>query len=131
MLAFIAQQLGITPVAFLDYARRDATRRGHLLELQAMLGLRAFGLGDYRSLPSWALEVARQTDRGEVIVSALVEEVRRRRIVLRGSSCRAQAFSSGSGSLREPAHAPRRTPILWPASRRSNASGCTDSSRSR
>jgi TnpA family transposase len=29
MLAFIAQQLGIAPAAFRDYARRDTTRREH------------------------------------------------------------------------------------------------------
>lgn len=82
MLAFIAQQLGVSPATFLGYARRDPTRREHLLELQAALGLKAFGLGDYRSLSAWALEVARQTDRGEAIIAALVEEVRRRRIIL-------------------------------------------------
>jgi TnpA family transposase len=82
MLAFIAQQLGIVPATFLDYARRDATRREHFLELQAVLGLRTFGRSDYRSLSSWVVEVAQQTDRGEAIVSALVEEVRRRRIIL-------------------------------------------------
>src|SRR4051794_35330348 len=41
MLAFIAQQLGLAPAAFPEYARRDTTRREHLLELEAMLGLRS------------------------------------------------------------------------------------------
>ena len=75
MLAFVAQQLGVPPATFLDYARRDPTRREHLLELHAALDLKAFGLVDYRSLSSLSLEVARQTDRWEAIVAALVEEV--------------------------------------------------------
>src|SRR3954447_14746780 len=105
MLAFIAQQLGLAPAAFPDYARRDTTRREHLLELEAMLGLRTFGLRDYRSLAGHALEVARQTDRGEAIVAALVEEVRRRRIILPSPAVLERIGLSARARARAAAHA--------------------------
>ena len=126
MLVFIAQQLGLTTASFADYGRRDQTRREHFLELEAALGLKTFGLRHYRSLAGYALEVARQTDRGDAIVSALVGEVRRRQVILPSP-----ASSSGSDSPRGPEPAPRRTPISWPVSRRSSAKGCMGSSRSR
>ena len=43
VLAFIASQIGVAPEAFTDYARRDETRRAHLGEIQAYLGVRPFG----------------------------------------------------------------------------------------
>ena len=51
MLAFIADQLRIDSNDFEDYARqRLATRREHLGELQAYLGLQPFGRPDYRTM---------------------------------------------------------------------------------
>src|SRR3954447_12163245 len=44
MIAFVAQQLGMPPADFADYARRDQTRREHAVELQGYLNLRSFGL---------------------------------------------------------------------------------------
>jgi TnpA family transposase len=84
---------------------RDATRREHLLELQAVLGLRVFGRGDYRALSSWALEVARQTDRGDVIVSTLVDEVRRRQIILPSPNVLERIGLSARARARAAAHA--------------------------
>jgi hypothetical protein len=105
LLAFIAQQLGVAPATFLDYARRDTTRREHFLELQAVLGLKTFGLGDYRSLSRWTLEVARRTDQGEAIVSAIVEEVRRRRIILPSPGVLERIGLSTRSRARAAAHA--------------------------
>ena len=51
MLAFIADQLRIDSNDFGDYARqRWATRREHLGELQAYLGLQPFGRPDYQTM---------------------------------------------------------------------------------
>jgi hypothetical protein len=44
MLAHIAGQVGTDPALFADYARRDETRREHLVELQAALGMASFGM---------------------------------------------------------------------------------------
>ena len=51
MIAFVARQLGVRHVDFANYAQRDQTRREHAVELQRYLGLRSFGLMDWR-LPS-------------------------------------------------------------------------------
>src|SRR3954468_4681756 len=69
VLAFVARQLGLAAASFADYGPRDQIRREHLRELETALGLRTFGLRDYRSLAGHALEMARQADRGEAIVA--------------------------------------------------------------
>ena len=48
LLDFVAGQLGIPPTTFVDYARRDQTRREHAAELQVLLGLRSSWLDDWR-----------------------------------------------------------------------------------
>ena len=52
MIAFVAHQLGVPSADFADYAQRDQTRREHAVELQRYLGLRSFGLADWRRLPA-------------------------------------------------------------------------------
>ena len=37
LLHFLGDQLGVNPAVFADYARRDETRREHLIEVQAYL----------------------------------------------------------------------------------------------
>ena len=49
MIAFVARQLGVPPVEFANYAQRDQIRREHAVELQKYLGLRSFGLTDWRA----------------------------------------------------------------------------------
>ena len=49
LLHFLADQLGVNPAAFADYARRDETRREHLIEVQSYLSLRAAAREDRRS----------------------------------------------------------------------------------
>jgi TnpA family transposase len=70
-----------------------------------LLGLRTFGLRDYRSLAGHALEVARQTDRGEAIVAALVDEVRRRRLILPSPAVLERIGLSARARARAAAHA--------------------------
>jgi TnpA family transposase len=52
MLAFLADQLQIDPNDFGEYAQRGETRREHLAELQAYLGVQPFGRQDYRTMRS-------------------------------------------------------------------------------
>lgn len=82
LVAFIARQLGLEPHVFDDYARRAETRREHLGELQAYLGLRPFQREDTRPVAQVALDEATGTDRGDLIVSAMVEFLRARGILL-------------------------------------------------
>jgi hypothetical protein len=48
MISFVAQQLGISPAAFADYAFRDQTRQEHAVERQQHLRLRNFELAGWR-----------------------------------------------------------------------------------
>ena len=63
-VAGLARQLGLSPGAWAGYAERDETRREHLAELQLHYGLRSFGIGQYRSLATWLMPTALQTNRG-------------------------------------------------------------------
>jgi TnpA family transposase len=72
MLAFVAEQLGVPPATFTNYAARDQTRREHGAELQAALRLRSFRLADWRGCLRVGSEAAWATDRGEPIVAAML-----------------------------------------------------------
>jgi hypothetical protein len=62
-------------------------------------GFTAFGIKEYRTLSAWLTEQARGTDNGLALVTLLVAEVRRRRVVVPtlpvverlALSCRARA----------------------------------------
>jgi TnpA family transposase len=82
ILAFIASQTSADPKNFCDYARRLQTRRAHLGELQEYLGVRPFRREDYRAVANAAVETATGSDRGDAIVSAMIEHLRERRILL-------------------------------------------------
>jgi TnpA family transposase len=82
MLAFVAQQIGADPALFGEYSRRAETRREHLLELQRFLGLRSFGLDDWRSCLRVGADTAWATDRGEPIVQAMFTHLRASNVVL-------------------------------------------------
>lgn len=76
MLAFVAHQIGVDPTLFGEYARRAETRREHLLELQKHVGLRGFGLDDWRTCLRVGADAAWATDHGEPIVQAMLTRLR-------------------------------------------------------
>lgn len=79
----IAIQLGISPSAIKNYARgRDTTRQEHLIKIRSALGFRTFTLKDYRELARWLLPIAMKTDKGHLLVEALIIEMRKRKIIL-------------------------------------------------
>ena len=82
LVGFVAEQLGLTPDAFAEYAARDQTRREHAVELQALLGLRRFGFPAWRDCLRVGTEAAWATDRGEPIVRAMLDQLRRTNIML-------------------------------------------------
>ena len=79
--AFVAEQLGLDAAHFGDYAERDQTRREHVLEIQADLGLRPMTRAMYRDVAAWLLPTALATDHGPTLVTAVLEELRARHIV--------------------------------------------------
>jgi Domain of unknown function (DUF4158) len=82
MLAFVAEQIGVDPALFDEYARRAETRREHFLELQKLVGLRSFGLNDWRTCLRVGTDAAWATDRGEPIVVAILAHLRTNGVVL-------------------------------------------------
>jgi hypothetical protein len=82
MIAFVARQLGMRHVDFANYAQRDQTRREHAVELQRYLGLRSFGLMDWRACLRVGADAAWATDRGEPIVQAMLAHLRISGVVL-------------------------------------------------
>ena len=82
MIAFVARQLGVRHVDFANYAQRDQTRREHAVELQRYLGLRSFGLMDWRACLRVGVDAAWATDRGEPIVQAMLAHLRISGVVL-------------------------------------------------
>jgi Domain of unknown function (DUF4158) len=82
MIAFVARQLGVRHVDFANYAQRDQTRRERAVELQRYLGLRSFGLMDWRTCLRVGADAAWATDRGEPIVQAMLAHLRTSGVVL-------------------------------------------------
>ncbi|HEY8071925.1 MAG TPA: DUF4158 domain-containing protein [Methylocystis sp.] len=82
LVQFLAQQIGAPWPVFLDYARRDTTRREHFGKAAERLGFRVCTSADRRDLLVCATNEAMTTDKGSTIVSALLQRLRDHRIVL-------------------------------------------------
>lgn len=65
-----------------DYGQREQTRREHLVELQTVFGFKPFTMSHYRQAVHTLTELALQTDKGIVLASTLVENLRRQSIIL-------------------------------------------------
>nr|WP_231295915.1 DUF4158 domain-containing protein [Edwardsiella piscicida] len=65
-----------------EYGQREQTRREHLVELQTVFGFKPFTMSHYRQAVHTLTELALQTDKGIVLASALVENLRRQSIIL-------------------------------------------------
>ena len=85
-LRFVTEQLRIGPEALLSYAARPQTRRDQLDGLRQTFRFQMFAPGHGRELLSWLLPVALATTNASAIAAALMEELRRRRIVAPGPS---------------------------------------------
>lgn len=77
LVAFVAEQLSVAPSAFAEYATRDQTRREHAFELQRVLGIQRFGFAAWRNCLRIGAEAAWATDRGEPIIVAMLDHLRR------------------------------------------------------
>lgn len=82
LLRWNGQQLCIDPACWPQYATREETRREHLLDLRAYLGLEPFGLAHYRRAVHATTELALQTDKGVVLASSVLEALRHKRIII-------------------------------------------------
>lgn len=82
LLAFVAAQLKLPAPEWAVYGRREQTRREHLLEMQAAFGFETFALPHYRAAVPWLTDVALQTDKGVLLVQALMGHLRRQGTLL-------------------------------------------------
>jgi hypothetical protein len=83
ILNYIAEQIDADPHRLAFYASiRQETRRDHLMSLRRSFGYRTFTPRLRAEMTPWLLEVALTNDHGLVIMKALVEELRLRRIIL-------------------------------------------------
>jgi Domain of unknown function (DUF4158) len=81
LLKFAANQTGINAGEWDNYARREQTRREHLVELQTSFGFQLFTVSHYRHAVRGLDEVASQTDKGIVLAQTLVEDLRRKKVL--------------------------------------------------
>jgi len=83
-LRFVAEQLGADPDALADYATRLQTRYEQLDALREAYGFRMYAPGHGREMLVWMLPVALATTNALLVAAALMDELRRRRIVAPG-----------------------------------------------
>lgn len=82
LLQWVGRQLQLDPACWPRYAKRDETRREHLLELRAYLGMKPFGSAHYRQVVHATTELALQTDKGILLAISVLDSLRRRHIIL-------------------------------------------------
>lgn len=82
LVAYIAEQLEIEPVAFAAYAARLPTASGHARELERRLGLRPSTKGNLPLMIEAAAQAAWSTDRGLPIVEGVIASLRNNGIIL-------------------------------------------------
>ena len=85
-LTFIADQLEVSPDDLADYAVRGPTRYEQLSTLRTVFGFSELSQPDRRELQAWLLPVALATTSGAEAARLLVDEFRRRRIIVPGVS---------------------------------------------
>jgi hypothetical protein len=82
LIDVVAEQVGTEPAVFGLYAKRDETRREHATEVVALLGLRNIRQSDYRTLILAAAHCAVETEQGEPIVRAIIDDLKARRVIV-------------------------------------------------
>lgn len=82
LLRLVADQLKVSVDSWDAYGQREQTRREHLVELQTVYGFQSFTMSHYRQAAQWLTELAMQTDKGIVLVNALIEHLRQQSIIL-------------------------------------------------
>lgn len=82
LLSFIAEQIDALPGAIGDYLAGERNRQRHAAELQDRLGFRPFGARPAADLAGWLLPHAIENDRFAHLAGLVVEECRRRRIII-------------------------------------------------
>ncbi len=118
-LRFVAEQLHVGAGALAAYAARRQTRQEQLDDLREAFGFRMYAAGHGREMLAWLLPVALATTNALAITAALMDELRRRRIVAPvrawSSAWPQQSWSWRSATSRasSPATCPPPKPRRW------------------
>lgn len=86
LLAFIAEQVSVSPDAISAFARRKQTRYEHLAALRSRFGFRDLTSATKADLKQWLAPIALKITDGHAVLVALTEEMRRQRIIMPGIS---------------------------------------------
>jgi TnpA family transposase len=82
LLRMVAAQLKVPVESWDAYGQREQTRREHLIELQTAFGFKPFTLSHYRQAVQTLTDLALRTDKGIVLASTLIENLRQQSIIL-------------------------------------------------
>lgn len=82
LLAFVARQVGAEPGDYADYRRRGQTRREQSVDILERTGHRSFDRTAFGEMASWLLSIAQVNRDPMALATALVDELRCRRILL-------------------------------------------------
>jgi TnpA family transposase len=86
MLGFVAGQVGAQADDFIEYRRRDASRRQDLADILARTGQRPFDRAIFRDMAAWLLSIAQVNRDPTGLATTLVDELRRRSVLLPSSA---------------------------------------------
>ncbi|APR69939.1 MULTISPECIES: Tn3 family transposase [Acinetobacter] len=82
LLFMMAAQLSISVDCWNDYGQREQTRREHIAELKKVFGFKLFTLSDYRQSVNMMVDLSLQTDKGLILATTLVENLRQKSVLL-------------------------------------------------
>ncbi len=82
LIIFVASQLNVNPDDWNNYAERDQTRQEHLLEIQKRFKFQMFSTVWYRHFIKKLMNLALQTDKGIVLATALIQELRKKQVII-------------------------------------------------
>lgn len=82
LLRLVADQIKVKTSEWPQYARRAETRREHMLELQSLFGFKTFTTVHYKAAINGLEDLAWQTDKGIVLATSLIQELRHQSILL-------------------------------------------------
>jgi TnpA family transposase len=85
-LRFVADQVGVMPAAFAAYSARTQTRYQQLDAIRAAYGFGHLTPARRREIGAWLLPVALATTSPVAVAAALLDEMRRRRLIVPGPS---------------------------------------------
>ncbi len=105
IIQYLAAQLYVDPKAFISYGQRPQTRHDHAEIVASYLGLRTFRRMDIPFALDIAAKAARQTDRGEPIVRALMAGLKDERFILPAPDTLERASIAGRARARKAAAA--------------------------